>query len=272
MRYGVTTVLCAVIAAIAAFTLFVAGAPAESPGYGKALPLVWPVVTLLLFGCVWFPTLLGVSLWNLFVGRRQQPHHQAPISLLVLSGVIFLPASYLLTRNVTRDIQHRRVRQQAAGASVSLAQFGPIIDRYSTETHRGQLYGSGADFDIVLTLLHNHSLPPELLSRLADSLDDSSYLWTEIAAHPKTPARVVDRCSTMPQLASWIARNPNASPEVLERLSQSTDFIVRTSIARNLNTPRIVLQRLAESQDRELSQFAKANLNGNLGHSAWQSQ
>jgi len=247
VRYSLVTLAAAVIAFIGAVVLVFASAPhGPSPGYAKAVPLILPFATVLAFGCVWFPCLLLASFW-----RRHRP-----LGLLVASGILFVPATYWVASQLYQDSQHRAARELAAG-NMSPAEAFPLIDRYLLETQGGALYGSGQDFDVVLTLLHNPSTPAEVLARLATGLDESSPLWNDLAAHPNSPPGVIEHCREFPERAFWLARNPNASAELLEQLSQSSDFTVRSAVARNPNAPDSTLQRLAS-----------ADLHGDIGRAA----
>ena len=249
MRYSIVTLAAGVIAFVAAVLVVIASAPnGPSPGYAKAVPLILPFATALAFGCVWFPCLLLAS----FVRRDR------PLALLVASGALFLPTSYLVASHFYNDAQHRAVRELAT-RDMSRSDAFPIIDRYLLETRKGALYGSGQDFEVVLTLLHNQSTHPEVLARLATGLDDSSPLWNDLAAHPNSPPTVIEHCRQLPQRAFSLARNPRAPAELLEQLSHSSDFTVRSAVARNPNAPDSTLQRLAG-----------ADLHGELGRTARQ--
>ncbi len=258
MRYSFVTLAAAVIAFIAAVVIVMGSAPnGPSPGYAKAVPLVLPFATALAFGCVWFPCLFLASFW-----RRERP-----IGLLVASGVLLLPASYLVASHFYHDARHRGVRELAA-RGMSPAEAFPILDRYLFETQRGALYGSEQDFDIVLTLLHSQATQPDVLARLATGLDDSSPLWNDLAAHPNTPPAVIEHCRQFPQRAFSLARNPHLPAELLEELSHSTDFTVRSAVVRNPNAPDSTLQRLATADlSGELGRAARQTLNQKHGPS-----
>lgn len=264
MRYITATVICAVGAITGAIVLFIANAPAHSPGYGKALPLVLPVLSALVFGVVWFPTVLTLFLLQRFGSRHALIRRPPPVVLLVVSALAFIPASYHFGSSVYEELQRRRFVELAGRSAISLTEFGPFIDAYSAQTRRG-LFSGGRKDEVLFTLLRNRSTPQEVLQRLADSLDDSCNLWSEIAAHPNLPRPVVDRCLRVPTIAPSLARNPEAFPEFLAYLSTLPNRGVKTCVARNLNTPRPTLERLA----KEGILFARENLEGRLDNFAW---
>ena len=162
MRYITASVICAVGAIISAFVLFIANAPAHSPGYGKALPLVLSILSALIFGVVWFPTVLTLFLLQRFGSSHVPVRRSPPVLLLVVSALAFVPASYHFGYSAYEELQRRRFVEFAGRSAISLTEFGPFIHAYSAQTRRGLLSGGRKD-EVLFTLLRNRSTPPEVL-------------------------------------------------------------------------------------------------------------
>lgn len=267
MRYVVASFVCGIGAVIAAFIGFLTDAPAHSPGYGKALPIILPLLSALIFGAVWFPTLLALFLHQRSRSRGTSVRSSPVMAILVVSALAFIPAGYIFGKGAYEEYQRRRLLGLATQATIRLADFAPFFDAYSVETRRG-VFSDSPNNKILYTLLRNRATPPEVLQRLADSLDDSCGLWREIASHPNLPKSVIERCMLDSHKASSLAQNPEAAPELLDYLSTFPDEDVKSSVGCNLNTPRYALERLA----KEGVKAARKNLDGKLGNSAWRAK
>lgn len=92
----------------------------------------------------------------------------------------------------------------------------------------------------------------DLLAQLSKSEDDN--IKYAVAQHPNTPMSVLEEMleTTDTEFISieyYVAKNPNLSPELAVRLSQSTSDSVRSQIAKNPNLPLENFEELAQDPD-----------------------
>ena len=92
----------------------------------------------------------------------------------------------------------------------------------------------------------------DLLTQLSKSEDNN--IKYAVAQHPNTPMSVLEEMldTTDHNFIStefYVAKNPNLSPELAVRLSQSTSDSVRAQIAKNPNLPLENFEELAQDPD-----------------------
>jgi hypothetical protein len=92
----------------------------------------------------------------------------------------------------------------------------------------------------------------ELLAQLSKSEDDT--IKYAVAQHPNTPMSVLEEMldttdSNFISIEYYVAKNPNLSPELAVRISQSTSDSVRAQIAKNPNLPLENFEELAQDPD-----------------------
>lgn len=63
-----------------------------------------------------------------------------------------------------------------------------------------------------------------------------------------------------PGIAAAIAKNPNATESILEKLMSHSSLIVRHEVAKNRQTPVRVLEKLILDKDMLVRDYAKRNL------------
>ncbi|GEM_PF-6545610 len=265
-RYFVTTVICAALAFIGAVLWTAAMLPAGEGSFGvaKAVPLIIPFFTVLLFGAVWFPITLVVFLRDRFKRNSSQPSSVFPQAVvLVVAALAFVPSAPGLFSIWREESHSSQLASLASNPTVHSQELVSAIDSYCADSHRG--LSETRDTKVMEQLSRNRSAPAEVLERLADGLDDRSALLSGIAENPNSSPRLLARFRSVPSVASYLPRNPQAPPELLADLSSSTDDTVRVFVARNLRTPRAVIARLTKDSNDLVRHYAKDNLNGTLG-------
>jgi len=70
------------------------------------------------------------------------------------------------------------------------------------------------------------------------------------------PERLRELAKINPAIASLVANNPNASPELLTKLADSEEDFIRKNVAANPNTPKEVLWKLGEEFPEEVLENA----------------
>ena len=142
------------------------------------------------------------------------------------------------------------------------------------------------DWDYRSALAENPNLPDELLHKLLNDEDDDVYkhlLWNprlsesdikklvesltpEFTSYStifdKTSPIVLERLSkycTDGDTLENIARNPNVSPEILERLSNSEDIDVRCRVANNENISQETIKKLLKDPSAYVRECLAAN-------------
>ncbi len=79
----------------------------------------------------------------------------------------------------------------------------------------------------------------------------------EEATNEQTPPpRLRDLAKINPTLASLVANNPNATPELLTELADREENLIRKNVATNPNTPTGVLWKLGEEFPEEVLENA----------------
>jgi hypothetical protein len=96
------------------------------------------------------------------------------------------------------------------------------------------------------------ALRADLSAALAYQLfDEDEQLHAFLAENAQTPAALLERLAI--ELPTYVARNPNAPPAILARLSRQSTEEMLDWVARHPNTPVEVLKRLSSSKVREVA-------------------
>lgn len=105
-----------------------------------------------------------------------------------------------------------------------------------------------SDDDILAKLAGNSRLPRELFARFVEHTEIS--VRQKLAANPRIPLELLDQLwhdlELWEGIVEGIARNPNATPEMLTTIAISGNARIKAICARHKRTPVPVLQKLAE--------------------------
>lgn len=259
MRYGPTTTLCLLAAFIVAVVGVCISIPSGEGAFGvaKAIPLFVGLGTIILFGIGWFPMILIVFIMNR--ARNRGTSH----AVVIVSGLAFIVsilALYSGYRAKNENLRIEQIRSQAAAATNNFEIFNQVITDYCSESRHG-LYPQTRYYTVIAALLQNPSTPPEVLEKLANGLDAGHEFLKWIAAHPNCPRQLIDRFNTIAEFHVYLAKNPRASPELLEALSQSTNENVRIMVAQNRQTPRSLIDKLLQDPSHRVRIYATDRLN-----------
>ncbi|GHO77153.1 hypothetical protein KSD_49240 [Ktedonobacter sp. SOSP1-85] len=100
------------------------------------------------------------------------------------------------------------------------------------------------DDDILAKLAGNSQLPRELFVRFVEHPEIR--VRKKLAANPRIPLELLDQLWHDLDLWEGIARNSNATPEMLTTIAASGNLRLKAICARHKRTPVLVLQKLAE--------------------------
>jgi len=273
MRYVITFVVCALIA-VGSVVIWIAETTPQGEGafgVAKMLPFILVLFSAIVFSLAWFPANLGVLIWHQLKDKTVKHPPYAKLAV-IFSAIPFCFSAYFVTSTWIpawhRDRIERHYETLAMSSTINPDDFDSFIEAYCAES-QGGLWPERGGKKVIQALIYNRASPPEVLGRLADGLDDRSYFLFDIAAHPNCPPKLINRFLSVPLIVPYLARNPKASPELLNSLSLSTNSEVRICVARNLNTPRNALEQLAKDSETMVRDFAGRNLAGSLNEFGW---
>lgn len=257
VRYIVTFFVCAVLAVVGTIVWLALIIPAGEGAFGmaKAVPFMFVLASLFGFCIVWLPANVGVYIWDC---RRKRASSSSSLVPLLLSGLAFALCLYRIGSTWLPAWRQEHARQHydslAQHPANGLNEVKELIDSYSTESQRGlNTQPPSGRYGSLRILIDNPSTTPELLSYLADRLDDNAVLLWFIAQSSNCPPNLINRCLAIPAAHEYLAMNPAASPPLLETLSLSTNWQVRMRVAQNHNTPDSLLERLGTDTNFSVS-------------------
>jgi hypothetical protein len=233
-------------------------------GVAKAIPVIVPLISAIVFCAIWFPANLGVLLWQRHKnGNWRCSAYSIPVVLL--SAIAFFVCAFRVGSTWIPAQHQERMRQSyeslAGQPKIELKSVKYLIDSYCTESQRGvNPQPPSGKYGAVRILIANPATPPEVFNYLADNLDDSSVVLWFMAGCSNCPQRLISRFLSIPSVHEFLAVNPAASPQMLESLSHSTNWHVRDRVAQNGNTPKTILEQLANDPKWTVSDSAKRNL------------
>jgi hypothetical protein len=175
----------------------------------------------------------------------------AGIALVLVSVATFAAGTHWIISMRRAKAENRRIVQlssEAAAAKDNFGRYDEIIQSYCSASPRS-IYPQRGYYRVVAALVRNPASPPELLQKVSDGLQDGHEFLAEIAEHPNCPEQAIRRFRQIPKLVVHLARNPNASPELIDWLAQLEDANVRGYLAANPRTSSSVLTRLSNDKD-----------------------
>jgi len=120
-----------------------------------------------------------------------------------------------------------------------------------------------------VSLVKDSHTPQEVLTTIGTTLSNESPLWPILAKNPSIPPSVIEARGSDPLIAVVLAENHVLPPKLLVTLSENSGSGFRTVAARSPSTPKDVLEKLTHDKDETVRMFARENLNGTLGQSAY---
>jgi hypothetical protein len=103
----------------------------------------------------------------------------------------------------------------------------------------------------------NKSAPADLLARMVN--ESNKELQSELLQHPSLPISALEELATT-DFAWEVAEHPNTTPELLDRLSFSSDANVRCGVARHPRVWRSTLKHLSEDAAEHIRFWAQRAL------------
>lgn len=248
MRYLITFFVCAILSVGGVVIWLTHIIPPGEGAFGiaKMVPLILLIVPPAVFSLVWFPANLIVFLLH----RREQ--RIPPPSVLSTSAVAMIMClcviAFCLYRAAPAWLSERREQKLDSVASqskIELRRVKGLIDQYAAESNRGtQPQPPSGKYRAIRTLIDNPATPPDVLTYLADKMDDASPVLFFIAEKSNCPPALIVRFSSIPGVLPYLAKNIQAPPELLVSLAHSPDWHVRDAVAMNPETPRSILDLL----------------------------
>ncbi len=217
--------------------------------------------SIIAFCFIWFPANLGVFIRQ----RRVQQDGSAndALALVFFSGILFVLCIATVGMMWYRAHSPQNYAPPSPQRQVELKDVKNLIDSFCARERKGEkLTPADGIFATMEQLVPLSS--PEVINYLGDNLDDNSgFLWV-IAASPNCPSNLFTRFLSVPSTHDSLARNPAASPQVLESLSHSTNWQVRARVAANANTPKATLEQLVGDREGAVRDSAERNLRSRI--------
>lgn len=259
MRYSITALVALALGFVGSLIFLLASLRPSGPDFaiGKALPQFVGMGTMVVFGFVWLPANLVALVTDRRRNRNEYAFFLVPSALAFVAAVLWVYAAQRSSAEYSRVL---RISGEAAAATNDFERFEPLVREYCSKSPRS-IYPQDGYYRVIVALLENMFTPPALLQKLSDGLEDGHEFLGSIAQHPNCPEQSLTRFRKMPNLAVYLARNPKASPELLEWLSFSTNQITRLAVVQNPQTAQTTLERLCHDADSLVSGFATNRTN-----------
>lgn len=270
MRYVITFVVCAIIAIGAVFVWIAKTVPHGEGAFGiaKIIPFILLIGPPAIFSLIWFPANLGVFLWGSCKQKQPAPgvlSTSAALMIFCLGVIGVYVCRWIPAWKAEREEQ--RCEMLAAQQRVTLKDVKDLIDRYAAESQRGTyLQPPSRKYSAIRILISNPATPPDVLDYLAGNMDDSSAVLFFVAENSNCPPQLISRFESIPATLPFLASNPQASPEMLQSLSASTNWQVRVRVAQNPNTSRETLEQLLKDSKWSVQDEAKRSIKIRFGN------
>ena len=242
MRYLIAAVVSLVVAFIGSFVYvasFVRGP--HSYGIAKAAPLAIIYCTFFAFG---FVSLIANLIVALGYGRKKIPHAILPIAISVLICLGAIHKKRFSDAH-SKAYREREAATASAGAATNdFESFLPIIEDYC-RTSPKSMYPVNPNQAIIAGLLMNTNTPAELLEKLAVGLDVRHEYVAQAALHPNCTTNVLKHLLNVPQLEDVLLNSRAVTPDLVNSLVTSTNYLTRARVARHPLISSESLEKLA---------------------------
>jgi hypothetical protein len=242
-----TAFLTALALSIVGSIVFVLGSIPHGEGsFGivKMVPFLIAQWGAVFFAFTWF-----VANIIAFVAARKRD--SADVFVLLLSGAFMAAAIVGIHKSRKIDADYaamNKLKNEAEQTSTNFSKFSGIVAEYCRLSPQS-IYPQNSKFQVISALLANPKTSPEILQELSDGLSERHEFLGQIAAHPNCPPAALERFRKIPWLDVYLVRNPNASADLLESLSKSTNAQTRADIVRHSNTTESTLKALQNDED-----------------------
>jgi hypothetical protein len=267
-RFTAITLLAGLVAVAGVFALLVWNAPAESPGYGKAVAIVWPILSLLAFGLLWAPALWIMHLVARRSGPMERGIREFTFVTLALATGLFAYSAYRVYPSARDGLRKRQLLKVATATPVDETAALSLVDEYLRVSLGGVRFDDYPQAAFI-ALLRNPTTPATVLEKIGRELRVESSWWDLLAHNPSLPESVIAARINDHNLAWKFGQNPKLPEKYLRQLAESTDFSCKAAAARNTSTPRDCLEKLTHDKDSLVRDFARQNLAGTLGPFAY---